>query len=132
MAKRLFVAGLPFSTTQDELSALFAQVGTVESAAVIIDKFSGRSKGFGFVEMATEEEAKKAIETLHETDFGGRKLIVAEAKPQEKREFSPRGGGRRDDDRRGGGGFGRSNDRGSRGGGRGGRGGYTGGGGGYR
>lgn len=97
MAKRLFVGGLPFSSTEDELKTLFAQAGTVVSATIIIDKFSGRSKGFGFVEMTTDEEAQKAIETINNTDMGGRKLIVSEARPMEER----RPGG---DDRRGGGG----------------------------
>jgi RNA recognition motif-containing protein len=105
MNKRLFVAGLPFETTEAELKELFTKAGVVVSATIIIDKFSGRSKGFGFVEMETQEEATNAITTLNETDFGGRKLVVAEAKPQEKREYS---GG---NDRRGGGdnrgGFGR-------------------------
>ena len=118
MAKRLFIGGLPFSSTEDELKTLFAQAGTVVSATIIIDKFSGRSKGFGFVEMSTDEEATKAIETLNNTELGGRKLIVAEAKPMEER----RPGG---DDRGGRGGYG-----GGRGGGD--RGGYGGrGGGGY-
>jgi RNA recognition motif-containing protein len=98
MNKRLFVAGLPFTTSEAELKELFTKAGVVVSATIIIDKFSGRSKGFGFVEMETPEEATNAITTLNETDFGGRKLVVAEAKPQEKREYS---GG---NDRRGGGG----------------------------
>ena len=100
MNKRLFVAGLPFAATEDEIKAQFSQAGTVVSVTIITDKFTGRSKGFGFVEMETPEEAKKAIETLHDTDFGGRKLVVAEAKPMEKREFTPRSGGG-DNDRRG-------------------------------
>lgn len=110
MNKRLFVAGLPFETTEAELRTLFSQAGVVVSATIIIDKFSGRSKGFGFVEMETAEEASKAITTLNESEFGGRRLVVAEAKPQEKREFSGNdrrggfGGGRGGDSR---GGFGR-------------------------
>ena len=116
MAKRLFIGGLPFSSTEDELKTIFAQAGTVVSATIIIDKFSGRSKGFGFVEMSTDEEATKAIETLNNTELGGRKLIVAEAKPTEER----RPGG---DDRRGGGGRGGYGGGGDRGGGYGGRGG---------
>ncbi|KKQ92747.1 MAG: RNP-1 like protein RNA-binding protein [Candidatus Woesebacteria bacterium GW2011_GWB1_39_10] len=96
--KKLFVAGIPFTITQEELATLFSQAGVVISATIIIDKFTGKSKGFGFVEMETEEEASKAIQILNDTDFGGRKLVVAEARPQEKREFEPRGGG----DRRGG------------------------------
>ena len=70
---------------------------------IIIDKFSGRSKGFGFVEFEKEEEAAKAIEMFNETEFNGRKLIVAEAKPMEKREYAPRSGG--GDERRGTGGY---------------------------
>lgn len=100
MNKRLFVAGLPFAATEDEIKNLFSQAGTVVSVTIITDKFTGRSKGFGFIEMDTPEEADKAIKTLHDTDFGGRKLVVAEAKPMEKREFAPRNGG--GDDRRGG------------------------------
>ena len=107
MNKRLFVAGLPFAATEEEIKNLFSQAGTVVSVSIITDKFTGKSKGFGFVEMNTPEEALKAIETLHDTDFGGRKLVVAEAKPLEKREFKPRFGG--GNDRRGGGDF--SNDR---------------------
>lgn len=99
MNKRLFIAGLPFSSTEDDIKTHFASAGNVTLVQIIIDKFSGRSKGFGFVEFETEEEAAKAVEMFNETDFGGRKLIVAEAKPMEKREFAPRSGG---DDRRGG------------------------------
>lgn len=90
MNKRLFVAGLPFAATEEEIKDLFSQIGTVVSVTIITDKFTNRSKGFGFVEMDTPEEAEKAIKTLHDTDFGGRKLVVAEAKPMEKREFAPR------------------------------------------
>jgi RNA recognition motif-containing protein len=122
MAKRLFIGGLPFSSTEDELKTLFAQAGTVVSATIIIDKFSGRSKGFGFVEMSTDEEATKAIETLNNTELGGRKLIVAEAKPMEERR--PGGDDRRGGGGRGGYGGGRGGDRGGGYGGRGG-GGYS-------
>ncbi|KKP47472.1 MAG: RNA-binding protein (RRM domain) [Candidatus Woesebacteria bacterium GW2011_GWA1_33_30] len=100
MNKRLFVAGLPFSSTDSDLKDHFSKAGVITLVQIIIDKFSGRSKGFGFIEFEKEEEAAKAIEMFHETDFGGRKLIVAEAKPMEKREFKPRSGG--GDDRRGG------------------------------
>lgn len=105
MAKRLFVGGLPFSSTEDELKTLFAQAGTVVSVTIIIDKFSGRSKGFGFVEMSSDEEAEKAIATLNGSEMGGRKLIVAEAKPMEERRpggDDRRGGGRRFEGRGGG------------------------------
>ena len=93
MNKRLFVAGLPFSSTQDELRDLFASVGNVVSTSIITDRETGRSKGFGFVEMETSEEASSAIAKLNDTDFGGRKLIVAEAKPMEERRDRPQGGG---------------------------------------
>ena len=97
---KLFIGSLPWSITNDSLKELFAQYGEISEAIVINDRDTGRSKGFGFVEMEKEEEAEKAIKTLHDTDFGGRKLVVAEAKPMEKREFTPRSGG--GDDRRGG------------------------------
>jgi RNA recognition motif-containing protein len=115
MGKKLFVGNLPFSATDDTLRELFSQAGTVESAQVIMDKFSGRSKGFGFVEMSTDDEAQAAISKFSGQDLEGRALTVNEARPMAPRE----GGG-------GGGGFG---GRGG-GGGRGDRGGYGGGGGG--
>ncbi len=92
MATKLYVGGLPYSTTQDELQNAFAQAGTVSSTSIIVDKMTGRSRGFGFVEMATDEEAQKAIEMWNGKDFGGRKLTVNEAKPLEPR--APRGGDR--------------------------------------
>lgn len=106
MGSKIYVGGLPYSATEQQLSELFAQHGTVESARVITDKFTGQSRGFGFVEMATEEDAKKAIAALNATQMGGRTLTVNEAKPQEPR--SGGGGGGR-------GGFG-GGDRGGRGG----------------
>ena len=96
MANKLFVASLPFSTTDDELSEAFAAAGTVTSAKVILDRDTNRSKGFGFVEMATDEEAAEAIKLLDGKDLGGRTIVVREARPMEKRE-RPAGGG---DDRR--------------------------------
>ena len=81
MAKKLYVGNLPFSATDEQLQEKFSGAGTVESATVIMDKQSGRSKGFGFVEMATEEEAAKAVEMFNEQDFDGRNLRVAEARP---------------------------------------------------
>ena len=84
------MGGLPYSTTQDELQNAFAQAGTVSSAAIIVDKMTGRSRGFGFVEMASDDEAQKAIEMWNGKDFGGRKLTVNEAKPLEPR--APRSG----------------------------------------
>jgi cold-inducible RNA-binding protein len=85
MAKKLYVGGLPYSTTEDSLKEAFAQAGTVETATVIIDKMSGRSKGFGFVEMATDEEAQKAIELFDGKEFEGRTIKVNEARPMEAR-----------------------------------------------
>jgi RNA recognition motif-containing protein len=85
MAKKLYIGGLPYSTTDTELKEAFAQAGNVESAVIIMDKMSGRSKGFGFVEMSSDEEAQKAIETWNGKDFGGRTLTVNEARPMEER-----------------------------------------------
>lgn len=96
MTNKLFVAGIPFSVTDEELQNHFASAGTVTSAKVITDKFSGKSRGFGFVEMATEEEAAKAIEEFDNTDFGGRSIVVKEAKPMENRDNKPFHGDRRD------------------------------------
>ncbi len=84
MSKKLYVGSLSYSTTEDGLKDLFSQAGTVESASVITDKFSGRSKGFGFVEMSSEDEAKKAIEMFNGKDLDGRKIIVDEARPMRK------------------------------------------------
>jgi len=103
MSKKIFVGNLSFNTTESDLDGLFAQVGTVESVSIITDRMTGRSKGFGFVEMSNED-ADAAIAKLNGTDFGGRALTVNEARPMVKREFSGgAGGGRgRDSNRRGG------------------------------
>lgn len=85
MSNKLFVAGLSYSLTDSKLEEYFSKVGHVLSAKIITDRYSGQSKGFGFVEMETEEEAKKAIKELDGTDFEGRKIIVKEARPQEDR-----------------------------------------------
>jgi cold-inducible RNA-binding protein len=85
MAKRLFVGSLPYDVTQEELQEMFAAVGTVESATLITDKFSGRSKGFGFVEMSSDEESDKAIKELNGKDVKGRNIVVNEARPREER-----------------------------------------------
>ena len=85
MGSKLYVGGLPYSTTASELTDLFSSHGTVESVNVITDKFTGQSRGFGFVEMATKEEAQAAIAALNSTELGGRTLIVNEAKPQAPR-----------------------------------------------
>jgi len=81
MAKKLFVGNLPYTTTGDDLKAQFGQAGTVSDAVVISDKFSGRSKGFGFVEFDSDEEADKAIEMFNGKDMEGRPLTVNEARP---------------------------------------------------
>ncbi|MBM4254361.1 MAG: RNA-binding protein [Deltaproteobacteria bacterium] len=117
MAMKLFVGNLPFSTTPAELESLFGQVGAVSSVNIITDKFTGRSRGFGFVEMTNNDEAQNAIERFNGHEMQGRPLTVNEAKPQEPRS----GGGGRGGFGGGGGGGG--------GGGRGGRGGFGGGGG---
>jgi len=85
MAKKLFVGGLSYDTTDAALKETFAQAGVVESATVITDKFSGRSKGFGFVEMSSEEEAQKAIEMFNGKEIDGKNVTVNEAKPLESR-----------------------------------------------
>ena len=85
MATKLYVGGIPYTSTNDGLRDAFAQAGTVVSATIIMDKMTGRSKGFGFVEMASEDEAKKAIEMWNGKDFEGRTLTVNEARPMEAR-----------------------------------------------
>ena len=79
---KLFVGQLPFSLSDTELKELFSQVGTVLSATIITDRETSKSKGFGFVEMSTEEEAQKAVTTLHGTDVSGRKIVVNIARPR--------------------------------------------------
>jgi RNA recognition motif-containing protein len=109
MGKRLYVGNLPFSATDESLMQLFQQVGQVESAKIITDRDTGRNKGFGFVEMSTEQEAADAITKFNGSDFEGRSVTVNEARPMAPREGGGGGGGR---------GFGgRGGDRGKRGGG---------------
>ncbi len=121
MAAKLFIGSLSWDTTDNSLREFFAAAGTVVSAQVIMDKYTGRSRGFGFVEMSTDEEAKKAIEMFNGQTLDGRAIVVNEAKPMAPRDnsfggggggrsgggFRPRGGGGfgggRRDDRRGGG-----------------------------
>src|SRR5713226_555990 len=86
MSKQLYVGGLPYSVTEGRLQEIFAAHGTVESAKVIKDKFTGQARGFGFVEMSTGGEAQKAIQALNGTELGGRTLTVNEAKPMERRD----------------------------------------------
>ncbi len=88
MGSKIYVGGLPYAATEQQLSDLFAQHGAVESARVITDKFTGQSRGFGFVEMTASEDAQKAIAALNGTQMDGRTLTVNEAKPME-----PRSGG---------------------------------------
>lgn len=92
MATKLFVGSLPYSTTDDDLADAFAVAGTVVSAKVIMDRETGRSKGFGFVEMSSEEEAKAAVDQLNGKELGGRSIVVNEARPQENRERRSFGG----------------------------------------
>lgn len=84
MEKKLYVGSLSYDTTEDSLKDLFSGAGTVDSATIIMDKISGRSKGFGFVEMSSEDEAKKAIEMFNGKDLDGRSIVVDEAKPMKK------------------------------------------------
>ena len=93
MAKKLYVGGLPYSTSEDELRDAFSQAGSVDSASIIMDRMSGRSKGFGFVEMSSDEEAQKSIDLWNGKDFGGRTLTVNEARPMEERPRSTGGNG---------------------------------------
>lgn len=104
MAMKLYVGNLSFQTTSEDLQQLFAQAGTVESATVVEDRDTGRSRGFGFVEMASKEEGEKAIEQFNGTDMNGRNLTVNEARPREDR--GNRGGGRGGYGGGGGGGYG--------------------------
>ncbi len=92
MGKKLYVGNLPFSATDQILNDTFAQCGTVESAKIIMDRDSGRSKGFGFVEMSTEAEASYAISKFNGADYDGRPMTVNEAKPMVPREGGGRGG----------------------------------------
>lgn len=98
MAKKLFVGSLSWGVNDDQLAEAFAQYGTVVSAKVITDRETGRSKGFGFVEMSTDEEAKAAVDGANGKELNGRAMAVSEARPQENRERRSFGGG---DDRGG-------------------------------
>ena len=105
MGKKLYVGSIPFNATEESLRDLFKSIGEVESVKIITDADTGRSKGFGFVEMSSAEDAKKAIDQLNGTKFMERALIVNEARPQQPREGRGFGGGR--------GGFGGGGGRGS-------------------
>lgn len=106
MTNKLYVGNLPYNVDDHSLGDIFAGVGTVDSARVITERDTGRSKGFGFVEMSTEEEAQSAVESLNETEVGGRRISVSEARPQTDRGGFGGGGGNRR-----GGGFGGGRDR---------------------
>jgi RNA recognition motif-containing protein len=93
MGNKLYVGGLPYSVTEGRLEEVFAAHGTVQSAKVISDKFTGQSRGFGFVEMGSNDEAQKAIAALNGTQLDGRTLVVNEAKPMESRGGGGGGGG---------------------------------------
>ena len=118
MSIKLYVGNLSFQTSRDELEKLFAQAGTVESANIVEDRDTGRSRGFGFVEMATREEGEAAIQQFNGKELNGRALTVNEARPREERGNRGGGGGR--------GGFGGNRGGGGYGGNRGGGGGYGG------
>jgi RNA recognition motif-containing protein len=106
MGNKLYVGNLPFSATDDSLRELFAQSGSVNSATIITDRDTGRSKGFGFVEMSSDQEASDAITKFNGTNFEGRTITVNEARPKAPREGGGGGGGGRDRGGRGGGGGG--------------------------
>ena len=103
MGKKIYVGNLPFSATNESLSEMFSKFGSVDSSKIITDRDTGRSKGFGFVEMSQNDEADAAIEKLNGADFGGRSLTVNEARPMEPRTggFGGGRGGDRGGDRGG-------------------------------
>ncbi|UCD34208.1 MAG: RNA-binding protein [Nitrospiraceae bacterium] len=108
MGKKLFVGSISYQATEDDLRELFSRIGAVESAKIITDSHTGQSKGFGFVEMSSEEDAEKAVADLNGSSFMDRTIVVSEARPQQKREqrdFGPGRGGHGSD--RGRGGFGK-------------------------
>lgn len=96
MGTRLFVGNLPYSVDDQKLRDMFAELGGVETASIVTDRETGRSRGFGFVEMTSEDEARAATEKLNGQDIDGRRLTVNEARPRENRRGGGGGGGRRD------------------------------------
>ncbi len=93
MAKKLYVGNISYQTTEDDLNTLFSQAGNIESVKIINDQYSGRSKGFGFVEFSTQDEADKAVSMFNGYSLGERKLIVNEARPQAPKRSGGFGGG---------------------------------------
>jgi RNA recognition motif-containing protein len=92
--RKMYVGNIPYNATEEDLKQLFSEYGEIESLKIMKDQFTDRSKGFGFIEMANENDAKKAIATLNGKDFKGKSLTVAEARPQQKRQgFNNRGSG---------------------------------------
>jgi len=118
MGKKLYVGSIPFQASEEDLQELFSRIGEVESVRIITDSQTGRSKGFGFVEMVSEEDATKAVADLNGTTFMERTIVVNEARPQQPRErrggFGGGGGGRGGFDNRKKGGFGGGKGRGGR------------------
>ncbi len=110
MSKKLYVGNLSYTTTDDQLKDFFSQAGAVESASVLMDKMTGRSRGFGFVEMPNDDEATKAVETLNGQELDGRKLVVNEARPMTDRPPRRNFGGGFGQNRGGGRGFGGGRD----------------------
>ncbi len=96
MNKKLYVGSLPFSTTEEELHELFSAFGPIASVRIVTDKFTGMSKGFGFVEMENADDARKAVEGLNGKALNGRTLIVNDARPEQPRTARSGGGGRED------------------------------------
>ena len=128
MGSKIYVGNLPFTATNEQINEMFSRFGAVDSAKILMDRDTGRSKGFGFVEMSSADEAAAAIDKLNGSDMGGRSLVVNEARPMEPRTgggggFGGGRGGDRGGDRGGRSGGGRGGDRGGFGGGGGGRGG---------
>ena len=102
MSVKLYVGNLPYTTLEDDLRTLFDRAGTIDTCELVLDRVTGKSRGFAFVEMSSQEEAEKAVEEFNEYDFEGRKLVVNVARPREARSFGGFGGGGAP----GGGGFG--------------------------
>jgi RNA recognition motif-containing protein len=99
MNRKLYVGNLSFSTEESTVEQLFAEAGPIQSVRIVRDKTTGQSRGFAFVEMATDDGARTAIERFHQAEVDGRRLTVNEARPQEPRQFAGNGGGRRREQR---------------------------------